>query len=59
MAINSNNADTSPNLGFEARLWTITAATSSNIRVTDYKHVVLGLIFLKCCAANGEWATGV
>lgn len=34
-------------LGFEARLWSAADALRSNMDAAEYKHVVLGLIFLK------------
>ena len=40
---NSNGA----NLGFEATLWAAADALRSNMDAAEYKHVVLGLIFLK------------
>jgi len=35
------------NLGFEAKLWAAAGAIRNNMDATKYKHVVLGLIFLK------------
>jgi type I restriction-modification system DNA methylase subunit len=35
------------NLGFEAKLWDAADALRSNMDAAEYKHVVLGLIFLK------------
>lgn len=35
------------NLGFEAQLWKAADALRSNMDAAEYKHVVLGLIFLK------------
>src|SRR5450759_1415457 len=35
------------NLGFEASLWAAADALRSNMDAAEYKHVVLGLIFLK------------
>src|SRR5882724_11511294 len=35
------------NLGFEAHLWKAADALRSNMDAAEYKHVVLGLIFLK------------
>ena len=35
------------NLGFEARLWAAADALRNNMDAAEYKHVVLGLIFLK------------
>jgi type I restriction enzyme M protein len=34
-------------LGFEARLWQTADALRNNMDAAEYKHVVLGLIFLK------------
>jgi type I restriction enzyme M protein len=38
---------TSANLGFEDRLWAAADALRNNMDAAEYKHVVLGLIFLK------------
>jgi type I restriction enzyme M protein len=35
------------NLGFERELWQAADALRSNMDAAEYKHVVLGLIFLK------------
>ena len=43
---NSTNT-TGANLGFEARLWAAADALRNNMDAAEYKHVVLGLIFLK------------
>src|SRR3979411_1914327 len=43
MATTGNGA----NLGFEAELWKAADALRSNMDAAEYKHVVLGLIFLK------------
>ena len=43
MATASNGA----NLGFESDLWRAADALRSNMDAAEYKHVVLGLIFLK------------
>ena len=40
-------ADTGANLGFEAKLWQAADALRNNMDAAEYKHVVLGLIFLK------------
>ncbi len=37
----------SANLGFEAKLWQAADALRNNMDAAEYKHVVLGLIFLK------------
>ena len=39
--------DTGANLGFEAKLWEAADALRNNMDAAEYKHVVLGLIFLK------------
>ena len=39
--------DNGANLGFEAQLWTIADKLRGNMEPSDYKHVALGLIFLK------------
>jgi type I restriction enzyme M protein len=39
-----NNGST---LGFEAKLWQAADALRNNMDAAEYKHVVLGLIFLK------------
>lgn len=44
MAKNNNNG---ANLGFESELWRAADALRSNMDAAEYKHVVLGLIFLK------------
>jgi len=41
------NNGTTANLGFEAKLWAVADALRRNMDATEYKHVVLGLIFLK------------
>ncbi|MBK5958364.1 N-6 DNA methylase [Rhodoplanes elegans] len=38
---------TSANLGYEARLWQMADALRNNMDAAEYKHIVLGLIFLK------------
>jgi type I restriction enzyme M protein len=43
---NKNNGTTA-NLGFEAQLWAAADALRNNMDAAEYKHVVLGLIFLK------------
>src|SRR3954464_2172111 len=43
---NSKNNSTA-NLGFEAKLWLAADKLRSNMDAAEYKHVVLGLIFLK------------
>src|SRR5882672_10044347 len=43
----ARNNDTAANLGFEVRLWSMADALRNNMDAAEYKHVVLGLIFLK------------
>ena len=45
MAKQTNNAGSS--LGFEAQLWAAADKLRGNMEPSDYKHVALGLIFLK------------
>lgn len=40
-------ADSAANLGFEACLWAAADTLRGNLESAEYKHVVLGLIFLK------------
>src|SRR5437016_9086418 len=42
----SSNSTTAP-LGFEAKLWAAADALRNNMDAAEYKHVVLGLIYLK------------
>lgn len=47
-----NGSATSP-LGFEQKLWAAADALRNNMDAAEYKHVVLGLIFLMpTCAAR-------
>ena len=41
------NGNNTANLGFEAKLWAAADALRNNMDAAEYKHVVLGLIFLK------------
>ena len=43
----TKNDATTANLGFEAKLWAAADALRNNMDAAEYKHVVLGLIFLK------------
>jgi type I restriction enzyme M protein len=38
---------TGANLGFEAKLWQAADKLRNNMDAAEYKHVVLGLVFLK------------
>ena len=38
---------TGANLGFEEKLWQAADALRANMDAAEYKHVVLGLVFLK------------
>ena len=40
-------ADQAANLGFEAKLWLAADKLRNNMDAAEYKHVVLGLMFLK------------
>lgn len=39
---------TAANVGYEAELWRMADALRGSMDAAEYKHVVLGLIFLKC-----------
>jgi type I restriction enzyme M protein len=43
----SDSANSSANIGFEAKLWLSADKLRNNMDAAEYKHVVLGLIFLK------------
>ncbi|WP_276967663.1 type I restriction-modification system subunit M [Metallibacterium scheffleri] len=43
----ARNADDGATVGFEAQLWAAADALRNNMDAAEYKHVVLGLIFLK------------
>jgi len=42
-----NNSKTGANVGYEAELWKMADALRGSMDAAEYKHVVLGLIFLK------------
>ncbi len=44
---NGSKPDSSANLGFEAKLWLAADKLRNNMDAAEYKHAVLGLIFLK------------
>jgi type I restriction enzyme M protein len=43
----ASKPDTGANLGFETKLWQMADGLRNNMDAAEYKHVVLGLIFLK------------
>ena len=43
----TKKSDSTANLGFEAKLWLTADKLRNNMDAAEYKHVVLGLIFLK------------
>src|SRR4030043_1133575 len=45
---------TSANLGFEEKLWAAADKMRNNMDPSEYKHVVLGLIFLKYISDSFE-----
>jgi type I restriction enzyme M protein len=47
MRKSTTSVGTSANLGFEAQLWAAANALRGSMDAAEYKHVVLGLIFLK------------
>src|ERR1700693_850114 len=54
-AKSSNSSSSSgAQLGFEAKLWLAADKLRSNMDAAEYKHVVLGLIFLKYISDSFE-----
>ena len=49
-----NDSQNGANLGFEKKLWTAADKMRSNMDAAEYKHVVLGLIFLKYISDSFE-----
>ena len=47
MAKKKTEKGSSANIGFEANLWLAADKLRNNMDAAEYKHVVLGLIFLK------------
>ena len=47
MAKKKTEKGSSANIGFEAKLWQAADKLRNNMDAAEYKHVVLGLIFLK------------
>jgi type I restriction enzyme M protein len=47
MAKATRKTESSANIGFEAKLWLSADKLRNNMDAAEYKHVVLGLIFLK------------
>lgn len=45
--VRSTSKDSTANIGFEAKLWLAADKLRNNMDAAEYKHVVLGLIFLK------------
>jgi len=43
----TKNSDSTANIGFEAKLWLAADKLRNNMDAAEYKHVVLGLIFIK------------
>jgi type I restriction enzyme M protein len=50
----TNSKDSTANLGFEAKLWLAADKLRNNMDAAEYKHVVLGLIFLKYISDSFE-----
>jgi HsdM N-terminal domain/WD domain, G-beta repeat len=51
---NKSSDNSSANIGFEAKLWVAADKLRSNMDAAEYKHVVLGLIFLKYISDSFE-----
>ncbi|MEA3557705.1 MAG: type I restriction-modification system subunit M N-terminal domain-containing protein [Candidatus Thermoplasmatota archaeon] len=50
----ANSNDNGATLGFEAKLWQMADKLRNNMDAAEYKHVVLGLIFLKYISDSFE-----
>ena len=50
----SSKNNSTANLGFEAKLWLAADKLRSNMDAAEYKHTVLGLIFLKYISDSFE-----
>lgn len=50
----ATQTDSSANIGFEAKLWLAADKLRNNMDAAEYKHVVLGLIFLKYISDSFE-----
>ena len=48
MPRSSKKTGTTAPLGFEAKLWAAAGALRNDMDAAEYRHFVLGLIFLKC-----------
>src|SRR5450432_4034292 len=53
-ARSSSKNNSTANLGFESKLWLAADKLRSNMDAAEYKHVVLGLIFLKYISDSFE-----
>jgi type I restriction enzyme M protein len=53
-AKSSGKTESTANVGFEAKLWLAADKLRSNMDAAEYKHVVLGLIFLKYISDSFE-----
>lgn len=54
MAKKTKKNDSTANIGFEAKLWLAADKLRNNMDAAEYKHVVLGLIFLKYISDSFE-----
>ena len=54
VAAGSKSNGNGANLGFEAKLWLAADKLRNNMDAAEYKHVVLGLIFLKYISDSFE-----
>ena len=52
------NGDLSGSIGFEQQLWQAADKLRNNMDAAEYKHVVLGLIFLKYISDAFEEKSG-
>ncbi len=52
--VKTANGESTANIGFEAKLWLAADKLRNNMDAAEYKHVVLGLIFLKYISDSFE-----
>lgn len=54
MTTRASSRTTAANLGFEAKFWQAADALRATMDAAEYKHVVLGLLFLKHICMNRQ-----
>ena len=49
------NGKNTASIGFEKQIWNAACVLRGNMDASEYKNVVLGLIFLKCTQCQGQF----